>query len=100
MNAVFKHDSSWGTAGVGKKTNNLCNMRPPKSWEPSVPFTIYHAKGNGQFAKFSTKEDGITACVELYNRFYKNMSADQLVRLWTDGGGQGAYLQQVRSCYQ
>ncbi|MGE0536665.1 MAG: hypothetical protein AB7O68_16965 [Pirellulales bacterium] len=98
-NAIFKHDSSWGTAGVGKKTNNLCNMRPPKTWTPSVQFTVYRTAHNGEFAKFATREDGITACVELYSRFYRDMSALQLVRVWTDGGGNAAYRSQVASCY-
>jgi hypothetical protein len=64
-NAIFKNDSAWATAGVGERINNPCNMRPPQLWTPSVLFSIYNAKGNGQFAKFKTLNDGVTACAEL-----------------------------------
>ncbi len=98
-NAIFKHDSSWATAGIGKKTLNPCNMRPPKTWEPSAPFTVYHAKGNGKFARFETLADGINACVELYDRFYDELSANKLVSRWTDGGGNKAYHSAVSNCF-
>jgi hypothetical protein len=97
--AIFKHDSSWATAGIGKKTNNVCNMRPPKLWKPSVPFTIYNAPGNGKFAKFNSIADGITACVELYQRNYKHLPPAALVSRWTDKGGNRAYRSSVASCY-
>ena len=48
---------------------------------------------------FHTVEDGITACTELYARFYKDLSASALVSRWTDGGGNAAYRAQVASCY-
>jgi hypothetical protein len=99
-NAIFKHDSGWATAGVGRKANNPGNMRPPKLWTPSVPFTIYHAKGNGQFAKFETLEDGVQANVELYFRHYaKYENADALVNVWADGGGNSSYRGAVRKCF-
>ena len=99
VNAVAKHDSSWSTAGVGKKVNNPCNLRPPATWEPSVPFSIYHAKGNGVFARFDSVKDGATACVELYQRFYQDLTADQLVSRWTDGGGDKHYRSAVANCF-
>lgn len=99
MNEVFKHDSSWMTAGIGRKTNNPGNMRPPRTWKPSVPFKIYHARGNGQFAHFETPEHGIIANVELYARLYSGLSYDALVARWTDGGGHGSYRSSVRACF-
>jgi len=98
-NAVFKHDSSWATSGVGKKTNNPGNMRVPRLWKPSVSFTVYHSPGNGVFSKFKTLEDGITANVELYSRLYKDLSPGTLVDVWADGGGNAHYRGAVKSCF-
>jgi len=98
-NAIFTHDSSWATAGVGKNANNPGNMRIPKTWKPSVAFTVYHANGNGKFAKFSSLEDGIKANVELYHRFYKDLPASQLVSIWTDDDGDKNYHKAVSNCY-
>lgn len=97
--AIFKHDSSWATAGVGRKAKNPCNMRPPSTWKPSVKMGVYKSPGNGTFAKFDTVEDGITACVELYKRNYKDMPPQKLVSLWTAGGGNKHYRSAVSSCY-
>lgn len=87
------------TAGVGKWANNPCNMRVPKTWKPSVPIRPTRQTPNGIFAQFESSNDGITACTELYNRFYKDLSASTLVSEWTDGGGNAAYRAQVASCY-
>lgn len=97
--AIFKHDSSWATAGIGARINNPCNMRVPSTWKPSVPFTVYRARGNGVFSRFETLQDGVTACVELYARNYKHLPPDTLVSIWTDGGGNRAYRAAVSSCY-
>lgn len=107
--AIFKHDSGWATANnrdgspsVGKRALNPCNMRPPKTWKPSVPFTIMPTIQNGEttyFAKFKTLEDGVTACVELYKRNYSTLPPDTLVSRWTAGGGKGAYQSAVNSCF-
>lgn len=100
VNGIFKHDSGWATAGVGKKALNPGNMRIPKTWEPSVPFTVYHSKGNGQFAQFKTLEDGVIANVELYQRFYAQYeSANALVNVWADGGGNASYRSAVANCF-
>jgi hypothetical protein len=103
-NAIFKHDSSWATANnpdgspsVGKRANNPCNMRVPAKWEPSVAVSSLKT-ANGTFAKFDTLHDGITACVELYQR-YQNLSPSTLVRTWTNGGGSPGYHAEVSSCY-
>ena len=97
MDAVFKHDSSWATAGVGKRALNPCNMRIPGSWTP--PVTLHSIDTvNGTFARFDSLKDGIQACVETYNRFYSGMSADRLVAYWT-GGGNANYRAAVGSCY-
>lgn len=96
--AIFKHDSSWATAGVGKRANNPCNMRVPATWKPSVTMSRIDSV-NGEFAKFDSLEDGVTACVELYQRLYKDLPAEKLVSRWTDGGGNGSYLSAVKSCY-
>lgn len=99
MDAVFRHDSSWCTAGVGKKTNNCGNMRPPRTWKPSVEYSIYNSPGNGQFMHFRTMEDGIKANVELYQRKYASYtSATDLVRVWTDGDG-AEYKRAVGKCF-
>lgn len=99
-NAIFTHDSGWATAGVGKKTNNPGNMRPPRLWQPSVPLTIYKAPGNGVFARFATLEEGVQANVELYTRHYaKYTTADALVSAWAGGGGNAQYRGAVRSCF-
>lgn len=99
-NAIYKMDSSWCTAGVGKKTNNCGNMRPPRTWTPSVPYTIYNSPGNGQFLHFKTLEDGIKANVELYQRFYaKYDSPSALVQVWSDGNGT-EYKRAVGKCFQ
>lgn len=97
-NAIFKHDSSWATAGVGKRALNPCNMRVPSSWKPSVPMRK-EASINGTFAKFNTLEDGITACVELYERLYKHLPAEKLVARWTNGEGNVSYQAAVSACY-
>lgn len=96
--AIFKHDSSWATAGVGARANNPCNMRVPATWVPSVPISRMQSV-NGEFAKFRTLEGGVTACVELYQRLYKDLPASTLVSRWTDGGGNQAYRSAVSSCY-
>ncbi len=104
--AIFKHDSSWATAGVGARALNPCNLRPPKTWKPSVPFTILPVsqvidgkRTTTYFAKFKTLEDGVTACVETYKRFYSELPPAELVSRWTDGGGQGAYQSAVNKCF-
>jgi len=99
MNEVFKHDSSWATAGVGKRANNPCNMRVPSSWIPSVGKPKKEYSVNGVFAKFDSLEDGISACTELYARKYQDLPAETLVSRWTDGGGKGAYTRNVKNCY-
>jgi hypothetical protein len=96
--AIFKHDSSWATAGVGKRANNPCNMRVPRTWKPSVPMSHINSV-NGEFAKFKTLEDGVTACVELYNRLYSDLPPAKLVSRWTDGGGNKAYRSAVANCF-
>lgn len=96
--AIFKHDSSWATAGVGKRALNPCNMRVPATWKPSVPMRSIKSV-NGVFARFDSLQDGVTACVELWQRLYKDLPADKLVSRWTDGGGNTAYRSAVRSCY-
>ena len=98
-NEIFKHDSSWATAGIGKKANNPCNMRVPSTWKPSVPMMVYTTANNGHFAKFETLEDGITACVELYARNYKHRSAYDLVSIWTNRGAEESYYYNVAQCY-
>ncbi|HEV7278867.1 MAG TPA: hypothetical protein VGN57_01535 [Pirellulaceae bacterium] len=99
-NAIFKHDSSWATKGVGKKALNPGNMRPPKTWKPSVPFTVYVKAKDDYFAKFETLEHGIIANVELYQRFYAHLpNADALVSKWAGGGGNANYRAAVRSCF-
>ena len=101
-NAIFKHDSSWSTAGVGKRALNPCNMRPPKTWKPSVTFKPMAVNQGGDityFAKFNSLQDGVTACVELYKRLYSDLPADKLVSRWTDGGGNKEYRSAVRNCY-
>ena len=98
-NEIFKHDSEWMNAGIGKKTNNPCNMRIPRSWTPSVPMGAYDTNGNGWFASFDTKEDGIHACIELYSRFYKDRTSVNLVNVWTSGDANGSYYSSVRNCY-
>lgn len=97
-NAIFKHDSSWATAGVGKRALNPCNMRVPGTWKPSVSMRSINSV-NGVFARFDSLEDGVTACVELWQRLYKDLPADKLVSRWTDGGGNTHYRSAVRSCY-
>lgn len=98
-NAIFKHDSSWATAGVGAKTNNPCNMRIPKTWKPSVKVSTYYSPGNGSFARFDTLADGITACVELYKRNYSKLPPDTLVTRWTSGDNNREYLTAVYNCF-
>jgi hypothetical protein len=99
MNEIFKHDSGWATAGVGKRAKNPCNMRVPSSWTPAVGKPSKEYSVNGVFAKFATLEDGISACTELYARRYKDLSASVLVSRWTDGGGNAAYRGGVKNCY-
>lgn len=99
MDNVFRQDSGWGTMGVGKKANNMGNMRVPSTWKPSVPMTVYHAAGNGTFAKFESVEDGIVANVELYSRFYKDLSPQLLLSRWVHGGGNANYRAAVFSCF-
>lgn len=99
LNEIFKHDSSWATAGVGKRANNPCNMRIPATWTPAVGKPKKEYSVNGVFAKFATLEDGISACTELYARRYQDLLPEKLVSVWTDGGGNGAYRSSVKSCY-
>lgn len=96
--AIFRHDSSWATKGIGRKASNPCNMRPPKLWKPSVPFTVYKSPGNGEFAKFGSLEDGITACVELYKRSYADLDAKTLVKRWAQTSNKN-YHDAVASCF-
>lgn len=70
-------------------------MRPPKTWLPSVPFI----KAPSNFAKFETLEAGITACTELYNRFYKDLNSTTLVNRWTANGAETDYKNAIKSCY-
>jgi hypothetical protein len=97
-NAIFIHDSSWATKGVGARFNNPGNMRPPSSWSPSVSFTVGQT-ANGPFAKFATLEDGIIANVELYKRFYADLPPQKLVTRWAGGGGNSSYRSAVASCF-
>ncbi len=97
--AIFQHDSSFMTAGVGKKTLNGGNMRVPKLWKPSVHLSVYHSPGNGDFAKFDTMEDGITANVELYARnFARYTTAEKLVKVWTNNTAT-EYVNAVKACF-
>jgi hypothetical protein len=96
--AIFTHDSSWATDGVGKRALNPCNMRVPSTWTPNG--IIGSTQGSvGHFAKFDSLEHGIQACVETYNRFYKDMPPKKLVSLWTAGGGNRDYRAAVSNCY-
>lgn len=99
-NGIFKHDSGWATAGVGKKALNPGNMRIPRTWTPSVEMSSYNSGQNGIFAKFNSLEDGIRANVELYQRFYAQYeNADALVSVWADGGGDASYRAAVANCF-
>jgi len=104
--AIFVHDSSWATAGVGAKALNPCNLRPPTKWTPSVPFTEHQSK-NGVFAKFDTLEEGIIACVELWTRSYKGLSAFDTAKVWTgnkmnalygEKPAERAYIAAIEAC--
>jgi hypothetical protein len=100
MSAVFHHDSHFSTRGVGARTNNPGNMRVPSTWKPSVPFTVYHAKGNGTFSRFESLEHGIIANVELYQRFYSSFdSAAALTRTWAKTNNP-AYHAAIRKCFE
>lgn len=96
--AIFVHDSGFATAGVGKRARNPCNMRRPGSWAPDG---IVGETGGavGKFLVFDSLESGITACVQVYQRFYTDKTADQLVSAWTAGGGNAQYRSAVRSCF-
>lgn len=97
-NEIFKHDSAWATAGVGKRAKNPCNMRKPGTWEPKG--VVGQTKGaEGYFLVFDSLQSGITACVETYSRFYRDATPEALVARWTNGGGQGAYYNNVKKCY-
>lgn len=96
--AIFVHDSSFATAGVGARANNPCNMRKPGSWKPKG--VVGQTKGAvGYFLVFDTLENGIKACVETYQRFYKDAPPRALVSAWTAGGGQGHYQAAVSACF-
>lgn len=92
-------DSSWATAGIGKRTLNPCNLRPPSSWKFPVPYTAYQAKGNGYFAHFETLQDGVTACAATYNKYYRDMSPRQLVKVWAQSSNQN-YVNMVATCFR
>lgn len=103
--AIFKHDSSWSTAGVGKRTNNPCNTRPSKN-HPNSHSTEYTV--NGPFARFASFEDGVQSCVALYRRGYEAKTAFSLVKVWTGHANdpkwpstpaEREYLSAVQACY-
>ena len=105
LNAIFIHDSSWATAGVGKRTKNPCNTRP--SDNHPRPFTVEHTV-NGPFARFSTLNDGIESCVEVWRRGYQDKSAFDTAKIWTgnrknkDYGKkkeERAYINAIGKCF-
>lgn len=103
--AIFKHDSSWATAGVGARTLNPCNTRP--SANHPKPFKVAYSK-NGPFAQFSTLDDGIISCVSLYQRNYSKLGPTATVKIWSGHSrdknfpstpSERAYVSAVASCY-
>ncbi len=98
INAIAIHESEFATAGVGKRAKNHCNLRRPGSWTPKG---IVGETGGavGKFLVFDSLQSGLDACAEVYNRFYKDVSADKLVSAWAAGGGNKAYRSAVKSCY-
>lgn len=56
-------------------------------------------KGTGNFARFETLADGVTACVELYDRFYDMLDPHTLVARWADNGANQGYKNAVASCF-
>lgn len=105
-NAIFIHDSSWSTSGVGARSLGPCNMRVPSSWTPSVPLSSMWAK-HGEYAKFETLQDGVTACVELWQRFYEGKTAFATAKVWTGNANnkdygskrdERAYINAIAAC--
>ncbi len=96
--AIFVHDSGFATAGVGKRANNPCNMRRPGTWDPKG-VTGETGGAVGHFLVFDSLQSGINACVEVYTRFYTDLTASQLVSRWTAGGGNANYRAAVSACY-
>ena len=98
VNAIATQDSAWGTAGIGKKTNNVCNVRPLGEKSP-IPHEIYHAASNGDFASFSTIQDGIDACVDLYARRFAGKMPDEITRIWAGNPESKGYWQAISACF-
>lgn len=103
-------DSGWftgrnrdGSLAVGGRFNNPCNVRcldANTSLFASV-MKCESVPGNGIFAKFNTREDGIAACVELYSRKYRGLNVDALVSKWanTHRGRNPSYVESIESCF-
>ena len=98
VNQIAINDSSWGTAGVGKKTNNPCNIRPMGDASP-IEHGVYHSPGNGYFSHFNSMEDGIVACIDLYIRKYSGKTPDELTKIFAENPESRGYWESVRSCY-
>ena len=96
-NAIFKHDSSWATKGVGARAKNPCNMRMPSTWEPTG--IIASTQGAvGHFAVYDSLENGINGCVELYSRFYADLDPYTLTTRWAQTHDKN-YHNAVASCF-
>lgn len=88
MRGVFRADSGFCTAGVGKRTNNCGNIRPGsgKYGDPGRNWVAESSPGNGYFRKYQTLEDGIYDNVALYVQLYEGMAVRDMQRVWARAG--------------
>ena len=97
MNAVFEHDSDWGTAvGVGKDYNNWgnhkCRSTPDNNAE-------CRTRPNGlRWAYYPTAKDGIYGNVSLYAKRYANKGADYVIDVWVQTATPD-YKEALRACF-
>lgn len=66
LRAIIQHETQNGKLGVGLTHNNLCGIRR-----------------NGKFVRYATREESWDDCMNVYMKYYKNLSIYQMSRKWT-----------------
>ena len=99
LHAIAKHDSAYASSGIGKKHNNIGNIRCLKEYGIVPSACAASLNGNGHFASFDSVDDSIIALADLYVRKYAGRSPDDITRIYAGNPQSSEYWKAVRSCY-
>ncbi|MEK0326542.1 MAG: hypothetical protein QQN63_12655, partial [Nitrosopumilus sp.] len=99
IDAISKHDSSCGTAGVGKRFKNTTNHRCLGENSPFVPQC--RKARYGFYAYYESIDQSVINSVDLYARLYAGLGSEEMTLKWasTTPERNPGYYNAIKSCF-